>query len=85
MRNTNAIIDSICKNTTFHPAVKAGLKSLSESNVDIIYWNTLNEAEENAVTIAFNKFSSAVTGDLTNAKPAPSSETWIQQNKVGLE
>lgn len=85
MRNTNAIIDSICKNTTFHPAIKAGLRSLSESNVDIIYWNTLNEAEENAVTSAFNKFSSAVTGDLTQGKPAPSSETWIQQNKAGLE
>lgn len=84
MRNTNAIIDSICKNTTFHPAIKAGLKSLSESNVDLIYWNALNEAEENAVATAFSKFSSAVTGDLSKEKPAPSSDAWIQQNKVGL-
>jgi hypothetical protein len=84
MRNTNAIIESICNNTTFHPALKAGLKSLLESNVDIIYWNALNEAEDNAVHNSFKSFSSGVTGDLAQYKQAPSSIPWVQNNKIDL-
>ena len=61
MRNTRKIIESIVNYTNFNPALKAALESLYENNVDIVYWNALNEAEDKALEKKIKELLNAIS------------------------
>jgi hypothetical protein len=90
MRNTRKIIESIVNYTNFNPALKAALESLYENNVDIVYWNALNEAEDKALE---KKIKDAVS-ELDNLRPksdiakpvdTPEHNKWISNQTSKIE
>lgn len=90
MRNTRKIIESIVNYTNFNPALKAALESLYENNVDIVYWNALNEAEDKALE---KKIKDAVgeldslrsKSDISKPVTVPEYNKWISKEKTEIE
>ena len=88
MRNTKAIVEAICEHTNFSPVIKNGLTYLSESDVDIVHWNALNEQEEQNVMKstevlgAFNRFSSSVVGSIGKETKNEPWGNWIKTTNL---
>lgn len=88
MRNTKAIVEAICEHTNFSPVIKNGLTYLSESDVDIVHWNALNEQEEQNVMKstevlgAFNRFSSSVVGSIGKETKPENWGNWVKTTNL---
>ena len=89
MRNTRRIIEAIISHTNFNPTFKAGLEALYENNVDIIYWNALNEAEdasvEKKINSAFDKLKSSLKSEIVKPVEVPKYNNWISNKKTEIE
>jgi len=89
MRNTKRIIEAIINHTNFNPALKAGLEALYENDVDIIYWNALNEAEdvsvEKKINSAFDKIKPSLKSEIIEPVQVPKYNTWVQKKKTEIE
>ena len=89
MRNTRRIIEAIISHTNFNPTFKAGLEALYENNVDIIYWNALNEAEdasvEKKINSAFDKLKSSLKSEIVKPVEVPKYNNWISNKKTEME
>lgn len=89
MRNTKRIIEAIINHTNFNPALKAGLEALYEKDVDIIYWNALNEAEdvsvEKKINSAFDKIKPSLKSEIIEPVQVPKYNTWVSNKKSEIE
>lgn len=89
MRNTRRIIEAIINHTNFNPTFKAGLEALYERDVDIIYWNALNEAEdasvEKKINSAFDKVKSSLKSDVIKPVEVTKYNQWISNKKTDIE
>lgn len=89
MRNTRRIIEAIINHTNFNPALKAGLEALYENDVDIIYWNALNEAEDVSVdkkiNSAFDKLKPSLKPEILEPVKVPKYNTWVSKKKTEIE
>lgn len=89
MRNTRRIIEAIINHTNFNPTFKAGLEALYEKDVDIIYWNALNEAEdasvEKKINSAFDKLKSSLKSDVIKPVEVTKYNQWVSNKKSEIE
>lgn len=89
MRNTRRIIEAIINHTNFNPALKAGLEALYENDVDIIYWNALNETEDVSVdkkiNSAFDKLKPSLKPEILEPVKVPKYNTWVSKKKTEIE
>ena len=89
MRNTRRIIEAIINYTNFNPTLKAGLEALYENDVDIIYWNALNEAEdasvEKKINSAFDKLKPSLKSEISKPVEVTKYNKWISNKNSEIE